>query len=176
MDKDTLGPIALVAVVLVVGAMFYVQQTRTTYPIPQGPAAQTAPGGTSGTTGGMGSTGTGATQSGPPTTVPKGTSLKEYVGKYYSYVKAEKYDKAYEMQAASAKTEGGEASFTQTRQGMPLKSFTITSAKQSSKTATVEVKQVLGGQGAGAPWITQWNFSKKNGAWVVEGTQSQMAQ
>lgn len=126
--------------------------------------------------GGMGQGGTSSQATGKVIPIPKGTTPSQYLNKVYTLVKAKKYQEAFKLYPDSVQQSGFEA-FKSSRETMPVVTYKVESQKTSGDTATVAVRQQLGGQAAGSPnWVVTWHFKKTKGQWGVVSYDVSMAQ
>lgn len=163
---------AVIAVALVV-AFVMIRSGGQTQPAVDTGQTQTPP--TTGP-GGMGSGGSPSKGTGKVIPIPEGTSPSQYLTKVYGLVQAKKYEEAFKLYPDSVQ-QGGFQAFKSSRESMPVKSFKVGSQTTKGDTATIAVKQTLGGQAATAPnWVVTWHFKKTKGQWAVVSYDVNMAQ
>lgn len=113
-------------------------------------------------------------QTGPDTVVPDGTSLEEYLQKYYQAYKEKRWKDSYPMLPASRKSTESYDQYVATLSGMPIDNYTVKPAKIDGTTAVVAVEVSIGEAAGGQLLQINWSFTKKNGKWVAESTKTLM--
>lgn len=108
---------------------------------------------------------------GPPTYVPKGTTVEEYVVKYYDAYKKKKWAEAYKMLPALNKAKENEKGFAQIRATMPINEYVVSEVAKKGDLSSVNVSYSLGNQGN---WTTVWTFRKKGDKLIAESSKAQM--
>lgn len=108
---------------------------------------------------------------GPPTYVPKGTTVEKYVVKYYDAYKNKKWAEAYKMLPAINKAKENEKGFAQLRESMPIKEYVVSEVTKKGDISSIGISYSLGNQGN---WTTVWTFRKKGDKLIAESSKAQM--
>lgn len=109
-----------------------------------------------------------------PTYLPRNSSLKGYVSKYYQLVKAERFEEAFKMAPTERRARDTLVNFAAALKSMPIQSFEVGEPIVEGDRAEVKAVMRLGGMAQGSKWIVTWFFvkDKKKNLWEARKTQS----
>ena len=99
------------------------------------------------------------------TYVPKGTSVEDYLKKYYDLYTKKKFKESYKMTPSSKRDSQSQKEYEQNNSGFDVESYELGKKQEKGNNIVIEAKLKLKQFG---DWTTTWTFVKNKKGIVVE--------